>query len=51
METDSEHAAAVKYPPPILPIVTIVAGHLPAVFCRFFLIRHCQPRSVTGLAV
>jgi protein-S-isoprenylcysteine O-methyltransferase Ste14 len=28
METDSEHAAAVKYPPPILPIVTIVAGHL-----------------------
>jgi protein-S-isoprenylcysteine O-methyltransferase Ste14 len=28
METDDRHAAAVKFPPPILPIVTIVAGHI-----------------------
>jgi protein-S-isoprenylcysteine O-methyltransferase Ste14 len=28
METENEHAAAVKFPPPILPIVTIVVGHI-----------------------
>jgi len=28
METDNQNAAAVKFPPPILPIVTIVAGHI-----------------------
>ncbi len=28
METENQHAAAVKFPPPILPIVTIVAGHI-----------------------
>ncbi len=28
METEEQHAAAVKFPPPILPIVTIVAGHI-----------------------
>ena len=28
MESESKNAAAVKFPPPILPIVTIVAGHV-----------------------
>jgi len=28
MKSENQHAAAVKFPPPILPIVTIVAGHL-----------------------
>ncbi len=28
MESQNENAAAVKFPPPILPIVTIVAGHV-----------------------
>ena len=28
MEAAEQHAAAVKFPPPILPIVTIVAGHI-----------------------
>ena len=28
METEIQKAAAVKFPPPVLPVVTIVAGHL-----------------------
>ena len=28
METDNQNAAAVKFPPPFLPIATIVAGHI-----------------------
>ncbi len=28
METNNEHAAAVKFPPPILPFATIVAGYI-----------------------
>jgi len=28
MDNENQHGAAVKFPPPILPIVTIVAGHL-----------------------
>ncbi len=28
MEAEQQHAAAVKFPPPILPIVTIVIGHV-----------------------
>ena len=28
MEEQNEHAAAVRFPPPILPIVTIVAGYV-----------------------
>lgn len=28
MEAENQHAAAVKFPPPILPIVTIVIGHV-----------------------
>jgi len=36
METDNEHAAAVKFPPPILPIVTIVAGHILGRFVPIF---------------
>jgi protein-S-isoprenylcysteine O-methyltransferase Ste14 len=33
METDEKHGAAVKFPPPILPILTIIAGHM---LGRFF---------------
>jgi protein-S-isoprenylcysteine O-methyltransferase Ste14 len=36
METANEHAAAVKFPPPILPIVTIVAGHILGRFLPLF---------------
>ena len=36
METENEHAAAVKFPPPILPLVTIVAGHLLGRFLPLF---------------
>ena len=36
METDNEHAAAVKFPPPIIPIVTIVAGHILGRFVPIF---------------
>jgi protein-S-isoprenylcysteine O-methyltransferase Ste14 len=36
METDNEHAATVKFPPPILPIVTIVAGHILGRFLPLF---------------
>lgn len=36
METESEHAAPVKFPPPILPIVTIVAGHILGRFVPLF---------------
>lgn len=28
MDAEQQHAAAVKFPPPILPIVTIVIGHV-----------------------
>ena len=28
MDTQEQHAAAVKFPPPILPIVTIISGHI-----------------------
>jgi protein-S-isoprenylcysteine O-methyltransferase Ste14 len=28
MEAENQHAAAVKFPPPILPLVTIVIGHV-----------------------
>ena len=28
MNSENQHAAAVKFPPPILPIVTIIAGHI-----------------------
>lgn len=33
METQEQRAAAVRFPPPILPIVTIIAGHI---LGRFF---------------
>ncbi len=36
METNNEHAAAVKFPPPILPIVTIVAGYILGRFLPLF---------------
>ena len=36
METDNEHTAAVKFPPPIVPIVTIVAGHVLGRFLPIF---------------
>ena len=36
METDNEHAAAVKFPPPIVPILTIVAGHVLGRFLPIF---------------
>lgn len=36
METEKEHGAAVKFPPPILPIVTIVAGHILGRFLPLF---------------
>ena len=36
METEYEHAAAVKFPPPILPLVTIVAGHILGRFLPLF---------------
>ena len=36
METENEHAAAVKFPPPILPLVTIVAGHILGRFLPLF---------------
>ena len=36
MEENKEHAAAVKFPPPILPIVTIVAGHMLGRFVPLF---------------
>jgi protein-S-isoprenylcysteine O-methyltransferase Ste14 len=36
MESENEHAAAVKFPPPILPIVTIVAGHILGRFLPIF---------------
>jgi len=36
METENEHAAAVKFPPPILPLVTIVAGHVLGRFLPLF---------------
>ena len=36
MATENEHAAAVKFPPPILPLVTIVAGHLLGRFLPLF---------------
>jgi protein-S-isoprenylcysteine O-methyltransferase Ste14 len=36
METEEEHGAAVKFPPPILPIVTIVAGHILGRFLPLF---------------
>ena len=36
METENQHAAAVKFPPPILPIVTIVVGHLLGRFLPIF---------------
>ena len=36
MEIDNEHAAAVKFPPPIIPIVTIVAGHILGRFVPIF---------------
>ncbi len=36
METEEKHGAAVKFPPPILPIVTIIAGHLLGRFLPLF---------------
>jgi len=36
MESENENAAAVKFPPPILPIVTIVAGHVLGRFLQIF---------------
>lgn len=36
MESENEHAAAVKFPPPIVPIVTIVAGHVLGRFLPIF---------------
>ena len=36
METENEHAAAVKFPPPIVPIVTIVVGHVIGRFLPLF---------------
>jgi protein-S-isoprenylcysteine O-methyltransferase Ste14 len=36
MEAENEHAAAVKFPPPILAIVTIVAGHVLGRFIPLF---------------
>ena len=36
MDTDNEHAAVVKFPPPIVPIVTIVAGHILGRFMPLF---------------
>ncbi len=36
MELENEHAAAVKFPPPILPIGTIVAGHVLGRFLPIF---------------
>ena len=36
METDEKHGAAVKFPPPILPIVTIVAGYILGRFLPLF---------------
>jgi protein-S-isoprenylcysteine O-methyltransferase Ste14 len=36
MEENNEHAAAVKFPPPLLPIITIVAGHVIGRFLPLF---------------
>ena len=36
MESENQSAAAVKFPPPILPIVTIVAGHILGRFLPIF---------------
>jgi len=36
METEDQHFAAVKFPPPILPIVTIAAGHILGRFLPLF---------------
>ena len=36
METEEKHGAAVRFPPPILPIVTIVAGHILGRFLPLF---------------
>ena len=36
MENEEKHGAAVKFPPPILPIVTIVAGYILGRFLPLF---------------